>query len=358
MTSFSGSPEMIAQMMGLPEENWFNRLDRSHDWSSLVLEPVGDLAETEKVFRTLWSHAQEIVLSKPRSFFAEALDGPEAATACDALRAIGATRLAEMIEDTEPEECVFQMDTLAGMPREDAQRALIEAEKRKSDARNWRLELISAKGEVRDLLIEFLRKRGVFPLEKITPRRISRDDLRREFGLPESDWFLILAGAPGWRAAGIPHVEGLDLARIERTFRAVWALGKGDFPRVFPLDPADPRLPAARDALVAIGAHNFVVFIDKGLSEADMDRARHMPSKIPAEPGRTHEENLQAVLTHVKVAARDFDALQSERVRIGRHLADYLHACGVFPLNTDWSGPIYDRDTLDAHIARRRAGLP
>jgi len=57
MTSFRGPPEFIDTMMGLPEENWFKTLDRPQDWPALVCNPVGDLAEIERVFQQLWSHA-------------------------------------------------------------------------------------------------------------------------------------------------------------------------------------------------------------------------------------------------------------------------------------------------------------
>jgi hypothetical protein len=142
MTSFSGPPEFINEMLGLPQENWFKTLDAASDWSALVANPVGDLAETERVFRTIWSASTELVRSKPRVFLAFDAKGPEAMATTGALRAIGATRLAGLIEKHN-----------AGPSSYDRYRAG---------------DITEAAGDVRDLLIRYLTERGVFPLAPTT----------------------------------------------------------------------------------------------------------------------------------------------------------------------------------------------
>jgi hypothetical protein len=173
MTSFSGPPEFIDRMLGLPEEKWFRTLDDSPDWSALVSNPVGDLTETERVFRTIWSASHEIVRSKPREFLGlEPAHTPEARATTGALRAIGATRLAEIIESDPPSE--GEDSDVVPLSLEESARERERVYESRAARRAWNDALYEARSGVRQLLIRYLTARGVFPLEPHDPLAADR----------------------------------------------------------------------------------------------------------------------------------------------------------------------------------------
>jgi hypothetical protein len=171
MTRFLGTPEEIDAMMGLPEERWFERLARTADWSTLILQPVGNLAETESVFRRLWAATAWLQVSTPRQFFHDGIDCPEALEACDALRAIGAGRLAEIIEGSSPRPEVPEYSSLDKLRPEEARRAELDWRQKRAAADAWQEQLCNETAKVRGLLIDYLRTRGVFPLERPVGKR-------------------------------------------------------------------------------------------------------------------------------------------------------------------------------------------
>lgn len=156
MSYFLGAREHIDETMGLPEERWLQALDEATDWSGLVSRPAGNLAEAETVFRQLWATAEVLQRGKPRQFFVDGLDTPAAKAACAALRAIGASRLADTIEGPRPDG--------AGVDS-----ASLEQRLAADDSAN---EVAAELGRVRSLLISYLDRQGVFPLEpkSKTPR--------------------------------------------------------------------------------------------------------------------------------------------------------------------------------------------